>query len=453
MIRARIIELLKKDNFQSLLSNMITALIGIVSFSLLARKLNTEDFSNYIIFVTGASLIEMLRFGITSNATICFLPGTKQKKREQIIGSFVKINLLTSFALSFFIFLIKSFFYDYIRNSSFELFFNWYPYILIASIPFNNALTIFQADIKFNKILFIRILNNFLFFLVILIGTLYWGITLNELILYFLYIQIFLSGLCIVLKWDYLISFKNSNNKEINKILNFGKFSVFTLLSSNLLRNADVFIIGLGALGSNAVAIYSIPLKLTEIMQVPLRSFAATAFPKISKAYTQGNLKKVKYIFNTYTGAISIFFIFIAIFILIFDRELIILISGHSYLNNGSEHLNILIITQILTIYCLILPLDKMTGITLDSLNKPQINSFKVLIMLLTNLLGDIIAVFIFKSLELVAITSILFTLLGSYLGIYYLNKELQLSIKDILLYGLKFYSNISKRTYLIIKK
>ena len=453
IISNKIKKTLKEDNFQSLLNNIITALIGIAGFSILARKLSMNEFSEYIIFITGGSIIEMIRFGLTSNALVCFLAGANSSKRKEIIGSFVKINLMISLLFSLIILGIYFSLASIIKDSSFDLFFSWYPYILMINVPFNNALAIFQADIKFDKILLIRTLHNALYFLVILIGTVYFTICVNELVSYFLIIQLFLSLLCVLLSWDHTNFIRNATSQEIKRIINFGKFSVFTLLGTNLLRNADLFIIGLGSLGSNAVAIYSIPMKITELIQIPLRSFAATAYPKIAKAYAHKNPKKIISIFNTYTGAISLFFIVIVIFIIAFDKELIILISGHNYLDNATEQLNILLITKILAIYGLLLPIDRMTGITLDGINKPQINSLKVIIMLTTNIIGDIIAVFIFKSLELVALTSIFFTLIGSYLGIYFLNRKLKLSLRNVLSDGVRFYQNFSKIHFQIPKK
>jgi O-antigen/teichoic acid export membrane protein len=40
--------------------------------------------------------------------------------------------------------------------------------------------------------------------------------------------------------------------------------------------------------------LYSIPLKLTELQQIPLRSFVATAFPKMSKASLHNQIDEVK---------------------------------------------------------------------------------------------------------------------------------------------------------------
>jgi hypothetical protein len=65
-------------------------------------------------------------------------------------------------------------------------------------------------------------------------------------------------------------------------------------------------IISLSPLGSAAVALY-IPLKLTELQQIPLRSFVATAFPKMSKASLHNQIDEVKNLFYTYSEHLHIF--------------------------------------------------------------------------------------------------------------------------------------------------
>jgi ABC-type dipeptide/oligopeptide/nickel transport system permease component len=63
--------------------------------------------------------------------------------------------------------------------------------------------------------------------------------------------------------------------------------------------------------------------------------------------------------------------------------------------------------------------------------------------MVIANVIGDLIAIFIFKSLLLVAVASILFTLIGIWMGMYFLDKELSLSYKEIFSSGLDFYSTL----------
>jgi hypothetical protein len=84
-----------------------------------------------------------------------------------------------------------------------------------------------------------------------------------------------------------------------------------------------------------------------------------------------------------------------------------------------------------------------MTGIGLDSINKPNINALKVFVMVAANLIGGFVAVFVFKSLLLVAVASIVFTLIGIWMGMYFLNKELTLSYKEIFSSGITFYKHL----------
>ena len=60
--------------------------------------------------------------------------------------------------------------------------------------------------------------------------------------------------------------------------------------------------------------------------------------------------------------------------------------------------------------------------------------------MVIANVVGDLIAIFIFKSLALVAVGSILFTILGIWVGFYYLSKELNLNYLQIFSSVIDFY-------------
>ena len=100
-------------------------------------------------------------------------------------------------------------------------------------------------------------------------------------------------------------------------------------------------------------------------------------------------------------------------------------------------------IVRVFSIYGLLLPIDRMTGIGLDSINKPDVNALKVLFMVIANIIGDVVAIFLFKSLVLVAVSSILFTILGIWIGMIFLNRELTLSYNHIFSEGILFYRSI----------
>ncbi len=185
-------------------------------------------------------------------------------------------------------------------------------------------------------------------------------------------------------------------------------------------------------------------MKLTEIQQIPLRSFVATAFPKMSRASIQGRIEEVKSVFYTYSGAMTYLFIFISLLTFVFAGFFVLLLGGRQYMGiDPVLGVNTVTIVRIFSLYGLLLPIDRMTGIGLDSINKPAMNFIKVLIMVLANVIGDCVAVFIFKSLPMVAVASIVFTAIGVWVGYRFLDRELHLQQRIVFTEGIRFYKEI----------
>jgi O-antigen/teichoic acid export membrane protein len=433
-------KIVREDNFLSLTGNLVIAILGLGGFALLARSLDPNYFAQWVIFISGGSMVEMLRFGITNNALVRFLSGATKESSEQLIGSNVLISLLSTMVIAMIMILVNLLFNAAISNSVYVLFFTWYPILAFINLPWNNAMIVLQAKMEYGKILWIKAINSGLFFSFLVINKLTINLSVLELVYALLIVNLITTFVCVVKGWDGLLYIKKANRITNATLLNFGKYSTFTLIGTNLLRNADLLIISISPLGSTAVALFSIPLKLTELQQIPLRSFAATAFPKMSKASLEGNVKEVQNLFYTYSGALTYLFIFISLTTFIFAEEFVVLISGFEYLNSEATSFNIVALVRIFSIYGLLLPVDRMTGIGLDSINKPNINALKVSIMLATNIVGDIIAVYYFESLEMVAVSTLIFTSVGIGLGAYFLNKEFDFSTIKIFKSGNKFY-------------
>lgn len=437
-------KIVREDNFLSLTGNLVIAILGISGFALLARSLSLDVFGEWVLFITGGSFVEMFRFGITNTGLIRFLSGADESSRVQLIGSNALIGFGATVLIAIILVSCYTLFHETISNSGYNLFFKWYPLLAFLNLPWNNALVVLQADRKYDRILIIKSINSGLFFLVVLVNFFFIEMQLNELVIALIIINGFTSLITIVLGWDGSKLITKASATANKTLLDFGKYTTFTLIGSNLLRSADTLIISLSPMGNAAVALYSIPLKLTELQQIPLRSFVATAFPKMSKASVQGNIKEVKKLFYTYSGALTYLFVIMSLFTFIFAEYLVLIISGEQYLKiDPITGFNVVDIVRVFSIYGLLLPIDRMTGIGLDSINKPNINAIKVFVMVAANLIGDFIAIFIFKSLLLVAVASIFFTVIGIWMGMYFLNKELILSNKEIFSSGVDFYKNL----------
>jgi O-antigen/teichoic acid export membrane protein len=437
-------KIIKEDNFLSLTGNVVIALLGIAGFGLLARSLSLDVFGEWVLFVTGAAFIDMFRFGITSTGLIRYISGADEASRIKFIGSNALIGLVATIFIAIFLITCKAIFSETINNSGYKIFFTWYPILAFLSLPWNNAVVVLQADRKYGKILAIRAINSGFFFLVILIHFFFLKMTLNQLVIALLIINAITSLVTMILGWDGT-KFITKASSETNKtLLHFGKYTTFTIIGTNLLRSADTVIISLSPMGPAAVALYSIPLKLTELQQIPLRSFVATAFPKMSKASVHNKIDEVKDLFYTYSGALTYLLLLMSVCTFVFAEFFVLIISGEQYLKvDPITGFNVVDIVRVFSIYGLLLPIDRMTGIGLDSINKPNINAIKVFVMVTANIIGDFIAIFVFKSLMLVAVASIVFTLIGIWMGMYFLNKELTLSYKEIFSSGIRFYTTL----------
>ena len=443
----KVFKLFREANFLSLAANVSIAFFGFAGFALLARSYPVDLFGQWVLYISSGAFVEMFRFGITNTAIIRYLSGIEDKERLHYIGSNGLIGLVATTGVAIILVACNLMFPEAITRTGYSLFFTWYPWLAFINLPLNTALVIMQADQKFGKLLLVKSLNSGGFFLIILINFLFYKMTLTQLVWAQLILNVFTSGFCILNGWDGLRYIGKATARTNRVLLNFGKYTTFTLIGTNLLRSADTLIISLSPLGTVAVALYSIPLKLTELQQIPLRSFVATAFPKMSKASVQGKINEVRELFYTYSGSIFYLFIVASIITFVFADFFVMLLGGKQYLGTDAvTGANAVLIMRIFSLYGLLLPIDRMTGVALDSINKPGKNFMKVLYMVIANVIGDILAVFVFKSLELVAVGSILFTILGVWVGYYYIDRQLDLKFSKIFSAGTEFYISMYRK-------
>ncbi len=448
---ATIRKIIHDQNFLSLTGNTITAALGFLTFFVLVRSLETDVFGEWVLFITAATLVDLLRFGITRVALTRFLSGVSVEERRHFIGSSWLIGLLSILFFSILLYPILILFPEPIRNSGFYLFFMWYPVLAFSNLPWGNALSILQADEEFGKILLLRFVSVASFLVYLVLNYYLWRMSAEWVVIWYILTNVLTSMISTFFNWDgvkYIFHAKKYSNVAT---IQFGKYSMGTSIGSSLLKSADAFIIGLSPfLGTTGVALYSIPIKYTELIEIIVRSFSATAFPKLSKASIENDLARFRKIFYQYAGALTFLIIPIGIFFGIFAKEFIYLIGGKEYLSLSGE---LGIIMQMFIIFTFLLAIDRFTGISLDALNKPDKNFYKTIAMTSANIVGDLIAVFvihaIFPELSVVfilicvSIGTIGFEIVGMALGMYFLNKEITVKYAPIFREGFLFYKEL----------
>ncbi|MBK9319457.1 MAG: oligosaccharide flippase family protein [Bacteroidetes bacterium] len=418
---------IKNKHTLSLAGNITNAILGFGSIALVARLLTKEDMGAWFMFMTAYIFADLLRAGIIHTSLIRFAASSENDQFKVVSGSGWLISIITTLIISILTLITDIFFGHLVTNEGFGLFLTWYWLAAITTLPFNYAAWLLQAKSSFEKVLYIRLLNQLSFITCILLALITERSSVDIVLGSFIISGLLPSSLSLWAGWSMISTVKFATKKMMKDLFNFGKFSMGTLMGSNLLRSSDTLIIGF-MLSAKDLASYSIPLKLIEVIEILLRSFAASAMPVLSKFRSVEQKRNSDGLYR-YTGLLSLLILPIIAASILFADSLVVLLGGEQYAESAY-------ILRILAVYAAFLPLDRFSGITLDIIGKPYLNFLKVILMLIVNVTGDIIAITYFGNIGSIAAVSILTFLTGVIFGNYFLKKYLNHSIKETLKTG-----------------
>lgn len=245
-----IIQIIRSKSFISLVGNGLGALLGVVTFALLARVLDKGTFGPYLIFLAIYGIFETLRVGMVMNAMVRNLAHCQTKEDEQqVIGSTQFITLVLTAMYIVVIVLLYIVFKYFDLFTDYLFFFKCLILDSILSAPNNYATWYLNAKLKVAATSAIRILTQLIF-----IGLIWFYIkdegTIYSFIISYAISHLLVSIFAIFMGWSGLQFLVRYTFKKVTEIFHFGKFSMGTLIGANLLRSSDTFIIGSSFLGS-----------------------------------------------------------------------------------------------------------------------------------------------------------------------------------------------------------
>jgi len=425
----RITSLIKRsNNIHSLIGNVVFAAFSMFLFLFMVRLLSKDMYGRWIIFITAVSLLDMLRLGLTGTGAIRAISTTSGDEQYRNISASYRLSIYSTLVITAIFIPLYLILKPYFGDSYYLPVLLYYPLLAFANLAHMQATNYSQGMINFKRVMIIRSIVGSLNCLSIGLYIWFFKVTLTGIIITYSFSDIAASMMVIALKWDGRQYLKYRCKPNIISLLHFGKYSTASFVGSNLLRSSDTIIISLSAvLGAPAVAIYAIPLKFVEIIEIPLRSFTATAFPKLSLAYKTGKAEFGK-VMKMYVSYSILMLIPVVIIIPFFSEMILRFFGGKGYADSLELQKQIL---YIISFYILALPHDRYSGIALFAFDKPGLNFYKILIMLAINVVFDVIAVFVFNSLIMVAIGSVIFTYIGIGIGWYYIKKFSGFTLRD----------------------
>ena len=202
----------------------------------------------------------------------------------------------------------------------------------------------------------------------------------------------------------------------VKKLFSFGKYSLGTQLFINLLKTSDILMLSF-FMGPNALTLYAIPQKLTEIFDIVLRSISTHIYPKLVELYENGQRYFFKNTLMNYALCVSIVFFTIATFLMLFSNELIFLLGGI-----GMEGAPILLLVFLIAKQGI--PFIRISGVALEAANKPKYNFYRYAIMLLINVLFNLICFYLEATIVWIASVNIIVAVVGILIGNYFLLKN-----------------------------
>jgi O-antigen/teichoic acid export membrane protein len=426
---------LNNKHILALIGNFVIAGFSILTIALLARIMNKDDMGIYFFFFYVYNLADAVRNGLLATATIKFYAGAAAERATAVLGS------VWYLALSLTLIMVLADvgampFISGINNKEFVIVIQWFGLTALSSLPFNITFWVLVADEDYFKILWLRLINSGTTIASFGVLALLHKATLFNVLCANFATNCLTSLVCMAFGYSKFITLFKRTKAVTAELFSFGKFSLSSTVSSYFLSAANGFIVN-GMLGTTALAIFTIPNRLMEIVEIPLRSFVGTGMSAMATAYNTNNMYHLTFVSKKYAGMLTIVFIPIAI-ATFFGADIAVgLLGGKQYL--GTEAPNIL---RLMMFIAILYPIDRFNGVTLDIINLPKINTYKVILMGIVNIVVAFIAIYFLKHVYGVVIATFCTTLAGIIFGYRHLRKHLNYTLTDILSLGMAELKN-----------
>lgn len=418
-------DLLRNRHLQSLTGNGAMAVLSVLTYSILFRFLNEADMGNWIFFQFSFLLLDTFRTGLLQTALIKFYAGADAERQRAVAGAAWYIGLLVTAVFVVLNVLVLPA-RPYLHDVGLLVLVQWFGLALVVTLPFNVAVWVLQAEQRFDRILWVRLLSQGSFILLVCLMYGLHEVTLLRVIQAFVASSLLTSVVTTVLGWGRLAALPHRTAATVREVFHFGKYSFGTFLCSNLLRSSDTFIIKF-MLGPAALAVYNLPQRLLEIIEIPLRSGLGTAMPSMSAAVNQAQEAQVVDLLKRYAGFLTLLFVPIVVGVLVFADVIVGLVGGGKYV--GTEAAGIY---RILIVCSLLFPLERFLGVTLDIIGQPQRNLVKVGLALAVNVGADLACIYFTRSIYGAAWASVFTLLASTAYGYFVLRRFLPINFRGV---------------------
>ena len=364
------------------LNKFFVTLFAFVNFYILIRVLSKEDFGAWVLFISVASLMELIKHGFVRNPLIRFLAMSPGEESSRIQTASLVLNVIVGALEVLVLFLCSIYLSRFWDAPQMQELFRIYMFSTAFLVPINHFEVVQQARMQFKGTFvsnFVRHLGLFLF--VVTVFALGYTIRLDHLA-YAQMISILLSGfVCFQYARPYLSFSRRIDWTWLRELRSYGFFTLGTNVSSMVNKSIDSWMLG-KLLSPAAVTFFNPAIRISNLVEVPADTLSHIMFPKLSERIAKEGPQSARYLYEKAVGTITAFMLPVIAFFIVFADPIIWFIAGPGF----DQTVPIL---QITMLYGLMMPLNRFMGITLDAIGKAKTNFLFVLRNAIFNIVSN----------------------------------------------------------------
>jgi O-antigen/teichoic acid export membrane protein len=417
------------------MNRIFITLFAFINFYILIRVLSKEDFGAWILFISVASLMELIKHGFVRNPLIRFLAMSPEKESSIIQTASLLLNVVVGLLEVLILFLCSIYLSDFWNSPQLKTLFTIYMVSTALFVPINHFEVVQQARMQFKGTFVANFVRHsgLCLFVMIVFG---FGFQIQlEHLAYAQLTSIFLSGF---VSFRYARPFLELNNridwKWFRELRSYGFFTFGTNVSSMITKSIDSWMLG-RLVSPEAVTIFNPAMRISNLVEVPTDTLTSILFPKLSERIAKEGPKSARYLYEKAVGTITACMIPVVFFFIVFADPIIRFIAGPGF----QETVPIL---QITMLYGLIVPFNRFLGITLDAIGKARTN----FLFVLRNAFINIVSNYFFISYF--GIIGAAYGTLTTYLIVVtinqiYMHKYLNVRLNNVFRHLVEFYAKV----------
>ena len=357
-----------KSGFFSLLNQLTQMIFNLGSFVILLRVLDKESCSVWVLYMTITAFIEVGRTGLLQNGLMTFLNQTPQSEHAKINKASLFLNISLSVLIVILLLLGSGWVGTFYKSSELTSLLSIYAmttFVLSGLYQFNF---IQQANMDFKGLFWSSFVKNgALFFYVLYIKLSSNTFSLTNIA----FVQLFAAIPATLVAYSFARKYFSLTAALdwawVKKLLEYGKYTFGTNLSTMAYKSVDKMMLGKLLLGS--LSTYDLSIKINNLAEVPTTTLAAILFPQSARRTSTEGVEGAKYLYEKSVGVLMALIVPVVIFILLFADVIIGIIGSEKYASSAP-------VLRLTIFYGIFMAFAMQFGTILDSVGKPRLNFY-----------------------------------------------------------------------------